>query len=423
MAPAPVALAGASSAPLVDPRRQQRRAHSLRPLEISYGLAVGRLEGIAQLPGSVERRSARAAFEHTILTALQRPPCVVSFSGGLDSSTLLALAVHVARKHDLPDPTPATLVFDGSEASDETEWQHLVLDHLGVDQDSWVKIPITDELDAVGPVAREMLLRHGLVWPFNLHCHVPIMQVATGGTVVTGFGGDEIGRTSGTLFAERLIRRRRVRKPRHVALIAYRLSPPPVKYAREVFRRHTFRKDLPWLTARGRLALRFAIAGEHTLPFGWGPVLRTWLWRRRYFQICRRNFDVVGAHHDVRVVHPFVEAEVLQALPQGRYAGMGGRRNILEALFGDLLPQALLDRSTKATFNDPIWTATAIDFARAWSGRGLDPRFVDPEAVRRAWLSDDRTAMATTMLQAAWLADHGAPGRPAAAAPKRSEFD
>ena len=54
-----------------------------------------------------------------MLRALRRPPCLVSFSGGLDSSALLAVATAVARREGLDDPVPATLVVPGSPESDE----------------------------------------------------------------------------------------------------------------------------------------------------------------------------------------------------------------------------------------------------------------------------------------------------------------
>jgi asparagine synthase (glutamine-hydrolysing) len=370
---------------------------------VSYGLALGTADWVEPLPADGSR-PPRAALEAVALRALRRPPCVVSFSGGLDSSALLALMTSVARREGLDDPIPATLEFPGSAESDELRWQELVLGHLGLSER--IRLPIDDELDALGPYATRALERHGLLWPFNLHFHLPIIEAARGGTVVTGFGGDELGRSSAGLRAERVLARRRVANPRAALHLAYRLAPAPLTRARELVRGHDLRGAFPYLTPKGRVALRLALVGEHTHPFGWSKLLRHWMWRSRYVQVCRSNFELLGAGEDVATVHPFVEPELLGALGEdGRFAGLGPRRELLTALLGDLLPDALLARTTKGRFSLPLWTATARAFAAAWSGHGLDTSLVDPAAVRAAWLADAPPVMTTTMLQAAWLAD------------------
>ena len=60
-------------------------------------------------------RSGRArpldAIEDVIRPALLRPPCLVSFSGGRDSSAILATATAIARRDGLALPIPATYRF------------------------------------------------------------------------------------------------------------------------------------------------------------------------------------------------------------------------------------------------------------------------------------------------------------------------
>jgi Asparagine synthase len=350
----------------------------------------------------------RAAFEDVLRRALRRPPCVISFSGGRDSSAILALAVDVARREGLPLPIPATLEFPGSAAADEREWQALVLGRLGLDRADWLRFAFTDELDAVGPAATEVLLAHGLVWPFNLHFHLPIIKAAQGGSLVTGFAGDEVARSSTAVHAARLIARRRLERPRDAAYLAYRALPPQARYVKELMHARDARAAT-WLTAEGRVHLRSALAADTVArPLGWGRLLRRWMWRSRYFRVCVENFAVVGRGFDVGVHHPFAEAAVLQAFAEaGPFAGLGGRHEILRMLTGDLLPDEVIQRRSKGGYTDPLWTETAIRFAREWSGRGLEGLPVRPDAVRAAWLRDDRTLLTTTLLQAAWLADHG----------------
>ena len=132
----------------------------------------------------------RAALEQVMIEALSRPPCVVSFSGGRDSSTVLAVATDVARRHGLPLPLPATMLFSNAEETEESSWQRLVLDHLRLPDT--VKLPVDGQADALGEWARDMLMRHGLTWPGNAYLHTPILETARGGTLITGIGGDEL---------------------------------------------------------------------------------------------------------------------------------------------------------------------------------------------------------------------------------------
>ena len=104
---------------------------TLRPLDIAYGIPMG-MDPVGTARAAVAGASRRAAAIDAVLTeALQRTPCLLSFSGGRDSSALLAAAVAVARREGLDLPVPATLVFPQSEDSNEDEWQALVLRHLG----------------------------------------------------------------------------------------------------------------------------------------------------------------------------------------------------------------------------------------------------------------------------------------------------
>lgn len=385
-----------------------RAAEALTPLEIAYGLAIGRHAGVGVLPRG-GHATPRQAAEDVLLSALRRPPCLIGFSGGRDSSALLAVATAVARERNLPLPVPVTLVFPGSDEAEETEWQSLVLDRLKLDE--WVRLEFGDELDAIGPVAQEVMGRHGLVWPFNVHFHLPIMEAARGGSVVTGFAGDELGVSCTVTGPERMLVDRSVRRPRDVAAIAYRLGPRRPRWPREYARagRQIDEMNITWLTPRGRRALRAAFASDALLVPGWERILRDNLWRSRYFQVCKANFQRVADHYDVAMCHPFVEPPVLQALGRaGGFAGLRDRRHILELLAGDLLPPEIITRESKAVFGDSLWSGTAREFARTWSGHGLDERLVDPAAVQRAWMEEPRPAiLATTMLQAAWLAQNG----------------
>jgi asparagine synthase (glutamine-hydrolysing) len=349
----------------------------------------------------------RIALQKVMVGALSRPPCLVSFSGGRDSSALLSVAVAVARQHGLALPVPATLVFPQSEATREDEWQTTVLTHLGVSD--WVRIEVRDELDAVGPVATAAMARHGLLWPFNVHFHIPIFERAAGGTVITGFGGDELARASVSARAERVLMGRQ--RPNKGDPLVVGLAAAPRFVRRRVYQGRA-RRELagqPWLTARSQDLIASEIgASDALLPMGWGAKLRRWIWRDRYFRVCRQTFRMLGADHDVRVVHPFVEEQVLESLADlGGFAGFGSRTDFVAALFGDLLPEEVVSRPTKAAFTDPLWTAGAKSFAERWSPVDLVGDLVDGARLKDHWMGPDRNLLSTTLLQLAWIDELG----------------
>ena len=116
---------------------------SAAPLDLSrLELATGLLFGASPRPVRLPDAGGclpRQALEREILPSLLRPPCLVSFSGGRDSSAILAAAATLARREGLPLPIPATNVIATAEEADESEWQHRVIAHLGLDE--WLRIP------------------------------------------------------------------------------------------------------------------------------------------------------------------------------------------------------------------------------------------------------------------------------------------
>ena len=362
------------------------------------------LEPVAPLEVGDERFTPRQALEQVFVEALSRPPCLLSFSGGRDSSALLAVATDVARRHGLTLPIPATLVFPGSSEADEDAWQDAVLEHLGLPDRVRIEIG-GSRLDAIGPVAEDVLRRHGLLWPFNTHFHVPIVEQAAGGTVVTGFAGDELALLSMAARAERFLARPHRPRVEDLLVLGLALSPRAVRTTVHRRRARGELGALPWLTDGGRhLATQAAGRQDGRVPLGWDAKVRKYLWRGRYFRVCVASFARIGEDHGVRVVHPFVDPRVLDALARaGGFAGFGDRDDLVGILFGDLLPEAVVTRPTKAAFTDSLWTDIAIDFARSWSGDGDLPACVDREALHRNWLGPDRHVMSTLLLQQAWL--------------------
>jgi hypothetical protein len=380
----------------------------LRPLEIAFGMPIG-LEPVPPLTRSEPIGTPLDALCRVMAEALQRPPCLVSFSGGRDSSALLAVATRVARQENLPLPVPATLIFRDSEPSTEDEWQTMVIEHLGLSE--WIRIEIHSELDAIGPVATKAFEHLGLYWPFNAHFHLPIMEQAGGGTVITGFGGDELALCSVSARAERLLTQ--WHRPRWSDALVIGLATSPLQIRTVVHRRRA-REELrshPWLTETGLRQVGEAYgSSEALIPLGWEAKVRRWLWRDRYFRMCVDTFAEMGELHDVELVHPFIDELVLDSLARaGGFRGFGDRTRLMDFLFGDFLPQQIISRPTKAAFSGPLWTNTSTLFARRWSGDALLEGLVDDVSLKHHWGEEHRNLLSTTVLQLARIRELGLP--------------
>ena len=271
------------------------------PLETACGLALGIDDEATQL---VLRRDldARHAIDDTLRQALARPPCLVSFSGGRDSSVVLAAATALARRERLPLPIPISYRFAAAPGSHERDWQERVIAHLGLTD--WERLDLGAELDAIGPVAQDVLRRHGPLWPFNTHFHEPLLRRAAGGSLLTGVGGDEIFGRGVWADARAVIGGRRRPRPRDVRTVALPLVPMAVR-RRRMAQRHEVR--WPWLprrptpqrTCARRLARRHAAAVE--------PGDRLVV-ARRFRRVLAASLEALASAAGARLVQPFFDA-------------------------------------------------------------------------------------------------------------------
>ena len=375
---------------------------ALTNLELACGLVLG-LDRPARWSAQVSsvRRAPQEALDAAILPALRRPPCLVSFSGGRDSAVVLAAATALARRHGLAEPIPATNRFEGAPAADESRWQELLISGLGLTD--WDRRVYTDELDALGPYAQRVLRRHGLGWPFNLHFHLPIIDAARGGSLLTGIGGDELfGATRRTRLTAVLSRQARPGR-RDAARAALAFGPAGVR-ERVLARRLPV--DFTWLRpAAARAATRALAATSAREPRAMDARLRWWR-ALRYFEVGMQDLEPLAADGDVQIVHPLADEALWEAA--GRVAprsGYADRTHGMRSLFGDLLPQEVLARPDKASFDEPFFNRHARAFAHAWTGGGVPDDLVDGEALRRHWLGASPRPQSFSLLQAAWLAD------------------
>jgi len=376
------------------------RAPELTRWERATGLALGadRSQHCPVLPSS--DRSPRGALAAELTEALAFSPCVVSFSGGRDSSAVLAAAVEVARREGLPEPVPVTLRFPRVASTEESRWQELVIAHLRVRH--WERIEIADELDLLGPVARSALTTHGLLWPPNAYVHVPIIDRARGGCVLTGLDGDGLfgdwrwARAQAFLHA-------RVRPERRDALrVALALAPP---LARQRWMHPPVLNVVPWLRPEARAELaRLARADAAREPRRWDRRIAYYK-QRRYLRLTVRSLELLAQSADAEVRHPLLSRTFLDAVAaRGGAAGYGDRTAAMRALFGDLLPAELVGRRRKAEFGRALWRGETRGFAAEWDGAGVDCELVDPEQLRSAWKLPSPWFGASTLIHEAWLA-------------------
>ena len=376
----------------------------LTGLEELWGVAIGRDPLTEALSEQAAFGSLRQALEAAVLPALRRPPCVVSFSGGVDSSIVLALATHVARREGLPLPIPITNRFPSVGKADEAEWQERVVSHLGIED--WTRLEWDDELDILGPVATDVLRRHGVLMPFNSHFHYPLLEQAAGGSLLSGIGGDELFGSVARANAARVLVQRRPPHLRDLHSVAFGLAPRALR-ARIIARRRPFH-DYNWILPSHRRRLAHAYASwESQEPLSCDRSLREWWWPSRLVQCGLASMSMLAGDFEVLMRSPFVDPDVLAACAHaggGAGLGTGSRARGFESIVGDLLPHEVIWRRSKASFAAAFWTGHARAFVERWDGRGVDHEKVDVKLLRAQWSLAAPDPHSFQQLQRAWLA-------------------
>jgi hypothetical protein len=373
------------------------------PFETAASWVHGMLD-----PVPVEKvgASPRAVLRQLLTPLLARPPCYVAFSGGRDSSAVLAVATAVARAEGFEDPVPVTELYPDVPESDESLWQGRMIEHLGLTE--WIRLEFHDDNDLLGPTACAGLRRRGLIWPPALQIKSNTLSALSPGALLTGEGGDEAFGVRRAAPWPHLSRA--TPTSRRVALRGALGSTLPTP-----IRRWRAERDLraahlqPWLKpAIAERHIHLVAEDLTSEPLLWDRSI-LWLARRRGAAVVAHNYRLVAAEHGVSVVDPLLDPRFLAALAQlGGHLGFAGRTQAVRTLFGDVLPTSVVERGTKASFNRAFLGRSTREFAQEWDGSGVDGRLVDAARLREEWLSERPSAISSVLLQAAWLHTTGA---------------
>lgn len=344
---------------------------------------------------------ARLELEKSLRADLCRRPCLVAFSGGRDSSAVLAVAAHVARRDGLPLPVPITQVFPDREDPDEARFQQLVLAHLRLEA---VPVDSRSGRDALGPQARDALRRRGPTWPAFLHDKVPLLLAARGGTLVTGEGGDDVlGTQRITPLVGTVKRRRRLDAEVRQALL-YTCAP------RRVRRRILVNEgwgSRGWLTPEADAAFSSLLRDDELgRPMRWAAGVRRHR-ASRSAVLGLGTLDALATEHQVTYSHPLLGARFVDAVAkEGGRTGWLSRTEALQRLVGDLLPPQVVRRTSKARFNSLAFGPGARQFIDGWDGQGLPEGLVNADALRAAWSVEAPSASTLLLLQHCWWQQH-----------------
>jgi asparagine synthase (glutamine-hydrolysing) len=380
----------------------------LSSLEIASGLPLG--AGTAAPARVCRERAAgagllRRALEDELLEHLARGPCVVAFSGGRDSSVLLAIADHVARREGLARPVAVSVVAHGAPASREDEAQAAVIAHLRLPEHERIDVG-RGELDSLGERSLARLRHHGLLYASNQGISATVLERSRGATVIDGVGGDELLGGWHARAAMQVLTRRHRPAAADARAIASALLPRPLRRARLATRPGLAQHVPGWLTDRARAQIAALLAAEVAdEPRAWDTRIR-WKARRRFIELNSDATARLAAQAGATAARPFLAERVIDALARaGGRGGLGSRPQIIRALAADLLPEAIVNRRAKATFDEVFWTQTSQAAAERVlaSGRTAAAEHVDLERLAAVWRSPRPPGVSQLLLQASIL--------------------
>jgi hypothetical protein len=163
---------------------------------------------------------------------------------------------------------------------------------------------------------------------------------------------------------------------------------------------------VPWLTPEAeRRSLAERAESIATVPRRYDGY-PGWLAGRRNIAAAVHGFETLAAGTQAAIAHPFLDRRFLGAMARwGGALGPGTRVAAWPRLFGGLLPDDVLARRTKASYDEVYFAGPARRFAADWDGSGAPEGLVDLERLRAVWRDRPLFRLKTgLLLQALWLA-------------------
>ncbi len=255
--------------------RGQRRIEPFRPLSTARRHVELDAEGADRALEAALRAATRDCL------AADAPACIF-VSGGLDSTTVAALAVAEAREHGLPEPLLVTWRYPGM-SCDEGQYSAQLGEHLGVEIAS---VDVPDSPEAYEPSGPLDLMHEASFAP--LVSSVPLLRKHDIRVMISGIGADELFITTG-FEVDAALARGDVRRAaafaglspsspargarRIAAAIARRIITSGVREA--IWgRRWTERTDAPvWLSPWGRALVHDGRAAKREFLRPWNDAL------------------------------------------------------------------------------------------------------------------------------------------------------
>ena len=260
-----------------------------------------------------------------------------------------------------------------------------MIGHLGLSD--WVRIDAAGDLDCVGPVATEVLRRHGLLWPCNAYFHAPIFEAAAGGAVLTGVGGDEAFSPSSLdprvqraeaegppgpaqPQARRLRVLAAVRQTRRDPPLAARGVPVAASGGAETGSSASSRPRPPASRCAGRRATAIS------------PTRATW----RYASTASAYWPATTTWRSPTRSRTTAFLAALAALPRGR-AAADTHRGDARHWSATCSRAGVVAFDARRSFDEVFWTEHARALVADWDGEGVDPEIVDIDRLRAEWAS------------------------------------
>ena len=190
------------------------------------------------------------------------------------------------------------------------------------------------------------------------------------------------------------------------------MAPTPIR-ARAMPRRaaRSWAGSYPWLTAGAEAEVIEEVSREYgTEPATWRGWV-DWVRGQRALSFHDPQQDALAADVDVERLDPFLAPEFLAHLRRAnRGAGWLSRTAAFTDLAADVLPTTVLERETKAAFQDAFVGQPTRRLVAGWDGSGLDTDLIDVEVLRREWAEDSIDARTYGLIRSLWLANHGQTG-------------